>query len=111
MRGLWGPRFGEERLNLPLLKTIRTQGEVLVIVCDAELLGKKFKQGKFKLEVKKSFYDGEETSVEECISALRGATIANLVGSIVGHAVKAGIIERKNVLHFQKVQHAQLVRI
>lgn len=96
---------------MPLVKTIRTQGETLVIVCDAELLGRKFRKGKFRLEVKESFYNGEEASVEECISALRSATIANLVGSIVDHAVKAGIIKRENIFHFQKVPHAQLVRL
>lgn len=96
---------------MPYLRVIRTQGEVLVIVCDSELLGKKFKQGKLRLDVKESFYRGTEANVKECIAALRKATIANLVGSIVGHAVKAGIIERENVLRIQNVPHAQLVSI
>lgn len=89
---------------------IRTQGEVLVIVCDPELLGKKFKQRELRLDVKESFYRGTEASVKECIAALREATIANLVGSIVGHAIQAGIIERANVIRIQNVLHAQLVR-
>lgn len=96
---------------MPYLRVIQTQGEVLVIVCDSELLGKKFKQGKLRLDVKESFYRGTEANVKECIAALRKATIANLVGSIVGHAVKAGIIERENVLRIQNVPHAQLVSI
>jgi len=90
---------------------IQTQGEVLVVVCDPELLGKKFEQGELGLEVKESFYRGEEASVEECLAALREATIANLVGSIVGHAVEAGIIERANVIKIQNVPHAQLVKL
>jgi hypothetical protein len=90
---------------------IRTQGEVLVIVCDPELLGKKFRQGELRLEVKESFYRGAEASVGECMAALREATIANLVGSIVGHAIEAGIIERANVIRIQNVPHAQLVRL
>lgn len=111
MRGLWGPHFGEGDLSLPLLKTVRTQGEILVVICDEELLGKKFKNGEFRLEVKESFYKGEKASLEDCLAALRSATIGNLVGSIVEHAVKAGIIEPGNVLHFKKVPHAQLVRL
>ncbi len=98
-------------MNLPYLRVIRTQGEVLVVVCDPELLGKKFEQGKMRLEVKESFYRGTEANVKECIAALRKATIANLVGSIVGHAIKAGLIERTNVLRIQNVPHAQLVRL
>ena len=96
---------------MPFLRVIRTQGEVLVIVCDPELIGKKFKQGELKLEVKESFYQGTEASIKECIAMLREATIANLVGSIVGHAIKAGIIKRANVLRIQNVPHAQLVRL
>lgn len=96
---------------MPSLRVIRTQGEVLVVVCDPELLGKKFKQGELKLEVKESFYRGTEASVEECLTALREATIANLVGSIVRYAVKVGIIERANVIRIQNVPHAQLVRM
>ncbi|MBA7597765.1 hypothetical protein ES703_04771 [subsurface metagenome] len=96
---------------MPFLRVIRTQSEVLVIVCDPELLGKKFKQGELRLEVNESFYRGTEASVKECIAALREATIANLVGSIVRHAIKVGIIERANVLRIQNVPHAQLVRL
>ena len=95
----------------PVLRTIRTQGETLVVICDAELIGKKFKQGKLKLEVKESFYRGEEAGVDECLTALREATIANLVGSIVEHAIRAGILERANVVRIQNVPHAQLVRL
>jgi len=98
-------------LSLPLLKTIRTQSEILVVVCDEELLGKKLKHGEFRLEVKESFYKGEKASVEDCLAALQNATIGNLVGSIVEHAVKAGIIEPENILYFKKVPHAQLVRL
>lgn len=80
-------------------------------MCDAKLLGKKFRKGEFQLNVKESFYMGDEASVKECIAALRGATIANLVGSIVEHAVKAGIIKRENIIYFEKVPHAQLVKL
>ena len=96
---------------MPLLKTIHTKGELLVVICDKELLGKRLKRGKLRLEVRESFYRGKEATVEECLVALREATIANLVGSIVEHAVKAGMIGQENVIRFQKVPHAQLVRL
>lgn len=96
---------------MPSLRVIRTQGEVLVIVCDAELIGKEFREGKLRLKIDKTFYRGEETSVEECLAALREATVANLVGSIVEHAIKADIIRPENVLRIQNVAHAQLVRL
>jgi hypothetical protein len=75
------------------------------------LVGKEFREGKFRLRVNESFYRGEEKSVGECLAALRGATVANLVGSIVEHAIKADIIKPENVIHIQNVAHAQLVRL
>ncbi len=96
---------------MPLLKIIRTQSENLVIVCDKELLGKTFRSKKLKLEIKERFYGGDEASVDECLSAIKSATIANLVGSIVQHAVKEGIISDESVFRFQDVLHAQLVKM
>lgn len=96
---------------MPQLRIRHTQGETLVTVCDEELLGEKFKEGELKLEVKNSFYEGEEASVEKCIDALEEATIANLVGSIVEHAINAHIINPDNVLRIQDVPHAQMARL
>lgn len=98
-------------LSLPLLRIIRARGETLAVVCDEELLGKTFRQGELRLEVRESFYRGEKASVEDCLIAMQSATIGNLVGSIVEHAVRAGIIEHGNVLRFKKVPHAQFVRL
>jgi hypothetical protein len=96
---------------LPLLRVVQTQSETVVIVCDEELVGKTFRKKGMKLEVKESFYKGKETSVDECLCAIENATIANLVGSIVKHAVKAGMINGENVLSFQRVLHAQMVKM
>ncbi|MEM2874425.1 MAG: DUF424 family protein [Candidatus Hadarchaeales archaeon] len=96
---------------MPLLRKLNHGGERLVIICDRELLGRKFKCGELKLEVKESFYGGEEASVQECLRALEEATIGNMVGSIVDEAIKAGIIDGRNVIRFEGVPHAQLVRL
>lgn len=93
------------------MRVFRTQGEILVVVCDEELLGKRFRRGELRLEVKESFYRGEEASVKKCLDALQNATIGNLVGSIVEEAAKAGMIDRENVIRLQNVLHAQLVRL
>ena len=97
--------------SLPHLRIVRTSGEVLVIICDSNLIGKEYKQGEFKLKVDRSFYSGQEASVDECLAALRGATIANMVGSIVEQAIKEGIVERTNVIKIRGVPHAQMVRM
>lgn len=96
---------------MPKLRIVRTSGEVLVIICDSKLMGKEYRQGELRLKVDRSFYSGQEASVAECLAALRGATIANMVGSIIEHAIKEGIVDRANVIRIQRVPHAQMVRM
>jgi len=96
---------------LPLLRVIHANREQLVVVCDSELLGKTFRKKHLKLEVKKNFYCGKEASARECLEAIRSATIANLVGSIVNEAIKAGMIDEGCVIDFKGAPHAQLVRM
>jgi hypothetical protein len=84
---------------------------MLVIVCDSELIGREFKEGDIKLRVERSFYEGKEVSAEECLDALKEATIANMVGSIVKHAVKAGLVRPSNIIRIQNVPHAQMVKL
>ena len=95
---------------MPKLSIKRTSDHVLVSVCDAELLGKEFREGKLRLKIHEAFYEGKEASVGECLAALRGATMANLVGSIVEEVIKAGLIDPKRVIRVQGVPHAQFVR-
>ena len=46
-----------------LLRIIKTYRDV-VAVCDKELLGKRFEEGNFQLDVKKSFFRSEEHTSE-----------------------------------------------
>ena len=96
---------------MPCLRIIKVEDEVVVVICDRGLLGKEYKQGELRLKIDRSFYDGKNASIRECLEALEQATIANLVGSIVKHAIKKGIIAEENVLNIGGVLHAQLVRL
>ena len=96
---------------MPQLRIERTQGEVVVIICDSELIGRNFEEGGLKLRVDRSFYKGREATPEECLKALKEATIANMVGSIVERAVEAGFVHPSSVIRIQNVPHAQMVRI
>ena len=49
---------------------IRTYRDV-VAICDKELIGKKFYEGKFQLDVKENFYKGEEMDEEKTIQILK----------------------------------------
>lgn len=92
------------------MRVYRVRGEVLVAVCDAELVGKVFREGELKIEVKESFYGTEEVGEEEVKRALRNATIANITGSrAVELAARIGIIDKTRVLKIGGCPHAQMV--
>jgi len=83
----------------------------VVAVCDSELLGKKFEQGKFQLDVKESFYRGEEVDEEKAISLIKRMSREDATFNIVGKksvnaALKAGIIFEDGIKKIQDVPFA-----
>jgi hypothetical protein len=88
-------------------------GDDLVIgACDEQLLGKKFRQGKFQIDVSKRFYDGERINKKTLEKFLADATIANLVGEeTVKCAIKLGLINPECILRVKGVPHAQMIRM
>ncbi len=92
------------------LKVYRVRGEVLVAVCDSDIVGKTFREGDLKIEVKESFYGERDVGEEEVKRALRMATIANITGKkAVELAIRMGIVDRENVLRIGECWHAQMV--
>jgi hypothetical protein len=87
---------------------------VIVAACDEDLIGKKFEEGQLQLDVKESFYKGDETSEKELIKILKDevqedATF-NLVGKkVISCALKAGIIKEENVGTIQNVPYALIL--
>jgi hypothetical protein len=96
---------------MPRLRIIQAGEEVIAIVCDAELIGREFREEKAVLKVDERFYGGREASVEECLRAIREATIANMVGSVVERAIQEGLIDPDRVLRVQGIPHAMMVKM
>lgn len=92
------------------MRIYNVHGEILVAVCDSEIVGKTFSDGKLKIEVKEGFYGSEEFKEEEVSEALKRATIANITGEkAVALAIKLGIVDKKRVLRVSGCPHAQMV--
>jgi hypothetical protein len=89
------------------------QGDDLVIgACDEELLGKRFSEGKFQINVTKKFYEGERISIKTFERFLQDATIANLVGKkTVECAIRLGLVNPECILKIKNIPHAQVVRM
>jgi len=93
------------------VNVFRQSDHILVAACDAELLGKTLREGNTVFIIQEQFYGGSLVRVEEAIGMLRGATCANLVGpTIVGTAIKEGLVHPQSVITIAGVPHAQTVR-
>lgn len=80
----------------------------VVAMCDAELVGKYFEEGKKQLDVRESFYKGDEISFKQAIELLKDQSkedsTFNLIGpKTIQAALKAELISQESVLYVQKV--------
>jgi hypothetical protein len=93
-------------------KVYKEGKDILVACCDDDIKGKTFEEGELVLHVRESFYCGELLEGPELCSLIEKATVVNMVGKrTVKLAVKAGLIDEKNVLKVKRVPHAQMVRM
>ena len=94
------------------IKIYKRGKDLLVGACDEKLLGKKFEDGKFQIDVSKEFYGGQKIKREGLIEYLKEATIANLVGSeTIKCAIEIGLIDPDCVIRIKGIPHAQMVRM
>ena len=83
----------------------------VVAVCDSDLIGKKFEEGKRILDIRESFYKGEDKSEKEIetlmIDLFKEDSTFNIIGKAsVKAALKTGIIKKDGVLDIQGVPYA-----
>ena len=96
-----------------LLRIIKAYRD-LVVICDSNLLGKRFSKGKFQLNLKESFYQGEEVSEEEVIKILKAMAKEDATFNIVGRqavetAVKAGVLEESEIRKIKNIPFALIL--
>lgn len=85
---------------------------VLLAICDTEILGKTLREGKIVFNVKEEFYKGARVAIEEAIDMITNSTIVNMVGkNIVQKAIEKGYVHPEAVLTIEGVPHAQIVKI
>ena len=83
----------------------------VVAVCDSELLGKNFEQGERILEIRESFYNGEEVDEEKLIQLMKDLASEDATFNIAGEkscqaALKAGIISEQGIKKVQGIPFA-----
>ena len=92
------------------INVIRSYRDV-VAICDADLLGKYFEEGKFQLDVKESFYKGDRVAEEKAIEIMKDMFKEDATFNIVGEksteaAIKAGVIDKNSIGKIQGVPFA-----
>jgi hypothetical protein len=101
--------FGKMEVYMNLRKI---GNNVLLAICDCEMLGKTLREGKIVFAIKEEFYKGAKVSVEEAVDMIENCTIVNMVGKkVVKKAVERGYVHPEAILNIEGVPHAQIVKI
>jgi len=85
---------------------------VLLAMCDAEILGKTLRDGKMVFCVKEDFYKGAKVNIDEAICMIENSTIVNMIGrNVVSRAIEKGYVHPEAVLKIEGIPHAQIVKL
>jgi hypothetical protein len=85
---------------------------VLLAICDCELLGKTLREGKIVFQVKEEFYKGGKVTVEEALAMIENSTIVNMVGkNCVEKAIEKGYVHPEAILEIEGIPHAQIIKL
>jgi|TARA_Y100000034_G_scaffold79823_1_gene95813 hypothetical protein len=93
-----------------IIKTYRD----IVAICDSDLIGKKFVEGEFQLDIKESFFKGKEESVEEVKKIMTNMIKEDATFNIVGEnsiktALDTGIISEEGIKKIQGIPFALIL--
>ncbi len=92
-------------------RIFREKKEVLVAVCDKEILGNEIDADK-KVNVSEKFYGGEFCTEEELKKILSEATIINAIGNnVVNFLISEGIASSEGTIKVGGVLHAQIFTV
>ncbi len=100
-------------LKLDVYLNVRKVGQnVVLAVCDCDLLGKTLKEGKIVFRIKDDFYKGRKATLEEAVGLISNSTIVNLVGkNCVEKAISEGYVHPEAVIKIEGVPHAQIMKL
>ncbi len=78
----------------------------VIAICDSDIIGKRFEEGKRQLDVRENFFNGEETTSEEILKRIKRQMVEDSTFNIVGQesvklAVQAGLISKEHIAKIQ----------
>lgn len=86
----------------------------VVAICDSDILGEKFEEGQFQIDVKEGFYKGEERDEDETKEIILKMAMEDATFNIVGEksvnlAISTGIITREGIKTIQGIPFAMVL--
>jgi len=83
----------------------------IVAICDSDLIGKQFEEGKFQLDIKENFFKGDEIDEKKAIELMQDYNKEDATFNIIGKksiqaAIKAGIISKQGINKINNVPFA-----
>ena len=86
------------------------KNNIILAICDSDLLGKKFEEKNKQLDLTSNFYNGQEMSDKEVCDLMRKAYIINLVGKkSITLAINGDLISGNNINKIKGIPYAQCV--
>ncbi len=91
------------------IKVHEGSGRLVVSLCDFSLLGKKFEEKNFELDIRKRFYEGETMPEAEMIKIIKEATDINAVGNeSISFLIRSRFISQSQV---KKIANIPIITI
>lgn len=88
----------------------QSQFGLLVVVTDADIIGKKFEEDRLQLDLTKKFYQGETESKEEVKQLLKKARHVHLTGKgALAIGVEMDLVDSKKIIFIDKIPHAEVM--
>jgi len=85
--------------------------ELLLALCDEDIIGKKFEEGDKQLFVNPRFYEGVKVTPQELTILLEKALIVNAVGEkTIQFLLDKRLVHEEGVIRIQGVPHAQILK-
>ncbi len=86
--------------------------DMILAVCDSELVGRTFSDDEMSITVYEDFYRGVLVDEEGLKKHMRSATILNLMGErCISVAEEFGWVDREKTIHIGRIEHAQAALI
>ncbi|MDP3697974.1 MAG: DUF424 family protein [Nanoarchaeota archaeon] len=88
----------------------QSQFGMLVVVTDADIVGKKFEEDRLQLDLTKKFYQGEPKTKEEVKQIMMTARHLHLTGKgAVAIGVEMELVDPKKIIFIDNVPHAEIM--